>query len=234
MKFQCPTLECLIIDNMKTVSFCITSCYKDIHHLQKLLEEIKKQTIAPNDIIIYCSGIPGIQIQSSLMVNNTEVSIKTIVDKQPQLQTVARNVCARQSKNDIIIFFDVDDIPHPQKIEATMKYIEDYDFLMHSYTQHICNFENIDILNIKHTDDLNIDPNPASTNIYATPDGHITHGHLTVKKHVFDKLEYDENFYHVNSFGQKFCSGEDGKFCQDLIKNNFKGIFLDEPLIIYT
>ena len=173
-------------------------------------------------------------MQSSLTVNNVEVPIKAIVDKQPQLQTVARNVCSRQSKNDIIIFFDVDDIPHPQKIEVTLKYIEDYDFLIHSYSKQICNFQKIDMLNINYTDNLKIDPNPISTNIYATPNGHITHGHLTVKKHVFDKLEYDENFYYVNALGQKFCSGEDGKFCQDLIKNNFKGIFLDEPLIIYT
>ena len=195
---------------------------------------LKHQTAAPTELIIYCSGIAGIKLEKSLTIKNISVPIKSIVDQSPQLQTVARNTCADHSGGDVITFFDVDDIPHPQKIEVTIKHIQEYDFLLHSYERQGFNFSSIDVENIKCTDNLNIDPNPSSTNIYATPDGHITHGHITVKKKVFNQLRYDEDFYHVNAFGQKFCSGEDGKFCQDLLKHNFKGIFLDQPLIIYT
>ena len=219
---------------MNRLSFCITSYYKDIHYLKSLLDKLVDQTSEPYEIIIYCSGIKGIDIDSSITINNVSVPMRTIIDQKPQLQTVARNICADAAKGDIVTFFDVDDIPHPQKIEATLKYIGDYDFLVHSYKKDRDNFQIIDIDSIKYNNNVRANPNPITTNLQVLPERPIHHGHLTVKKSLFSNIRYDEDFYFTNASGQKFCNGEDGKFCQDLVKNNYKGIFLDEPLIIYT
>ena len=219
---------------MNKLSFCITSYYKDIHYLQSLLDKLINQKCAPHEIIIYCSGVRGIDIPSSIVINNITVPMRTIIDQSPQLQTVARNICADAAHGNIVTFFDIDDIPHPQKIEATLKYIGDYDFLVHSYKKDKNEFDTIDVDNIKYNDKVRANPNPITTNLQVLPERPIHHGHLTVKKSLFSNIRYDENFYFTNSLGQKFCNGEDGKFCQDLVNSNYKGIFLDEPLIIYT
>lgn len=220
---------------MNQISLCITSYYKDIIYLDRLWPYLESQTICPAEIILYCSGIKSINIPS-ITINKQLIQIKTIIDYEPQLQTVARNVCADHANCDTIIFFDIDDIPHPQKLEATSYHINNYDFLVHSFTKSIIKHEMLlaDIPNIKTTTNLYIDPNPRSTNIESDIKRPITHGHLAIKKHVLEKVRFDTNLYYVDYNGNKFCSGEDGRFCQDLVRNGYKGIFLDFPLIIYT
>ena len=219
---------------MKTLSFCITSYYRDINHIERLLKHLSEQTAAPDEILLYCSGIIGIHIQSSVTICNRRVPLRTIIDKTPQLQTVARNTCADMASCDILTFFDIDDIPHPQKIESILYHIKEYDFLVHSYKRDMLDFTRFDVEKIYTTDKIRKNPSPKSTNLQVIPEKAITHGHLTLKKSIFSELRYDENFYFIDSYGQKICSGEDGRFCQRLIDEGYSGIFLDEPLIIYT
>lgn len=219
---------------MNTLSFCITSYYRDIHHLERLFKFLSQQTNAPNEILLYCSGVMGIQVHNNITICNKQIPIRTIIDRKPQLQTVARNKCADLASCDIVSFFDVDDIPHPQKIESILYHIKNYDFLVHSYKRDMSEFIYFDVENMTKTDQIRKNPNPKSTNLQVIPERPITHGHLTVRKNIFSRLRYDENFYFVNTFGQKVCSGEDGKFCQKLVDEGYTGIFLDEPLIIYT
>ena len=221
---------------MSSISLCITSYYKDILYLERLWPYIESQTLCPGEIILYCSGIKYLNTPTTITINKQTIKIKTITDPQQQLQTVARNACADEAKYDTIIFFDIDDIPHPQKLEATSYHIENYDFLVHSFTKHVSKHEILlaDIPNIKTTTNLYIDPNPKSTNIESDIKRPITHGHLAIKKHVLEKVRFDTHFYYTDNNGNKFCSGEDGRFCQDLVRNGYKGIFLDFPLIIYT
>ena len=219
---------------MIKLSFCITSYYRDIHYVERVLNALSHQTAAPYEILIYCSGIKDIQISKDITINSKIIPIKTIIDNTPQLQTVARNTCAYHSKGDVVSFFDVDDIPHPQKIEIISAYINNYDFLVHSYKTDNNNFSKIDLQKIKYYTNLYIDKNPKSTNLKVVPDRPIHHGHISLKKNIFNTLTYDDDFYYTKPNGQKFCPGEDGRFCQSLINHNFKGIFIDEPLILYT
>lgn len=205
------------------ISFCITSYYKDIHFLDSLLDYISQQTICPFEIIVYVSGIEDIKIPNNILIANQIVPIYKVLSTKKTIQSIARNTCSSIASGDTIIFFDIDDIPHPQKVEATVYHIKNYDFLVHSYSLSFNGFENINIYNMDSDSNLEIDNN--STNIKCG-DKNIHHAHIAVKKEVFKKIRFDEN--------QKFYRKEDGKFCQDLLNYGFKGIHINYPLVVYT
>lgn len=206
---------------MSTITLGITAYDKDIYLLNRLLSHIFAQTIKPNTIIVFCSGVDRISLPKS------DVPISVIIQNSRCIQAVARNIIAKTNNNDMLMFFDIDDIPHPQKIESTIKLIDNYDFLVHSYIasknpnalfEHIPSVSNLITYN-----NLTIDTK--STNI-CYKDRPIHHSHITVKKHVFNHVIFNEDL----SFYRK----EDGKFCQDLLNNGYKGVFVDYPMVIYT
>lgn len=202
---------------MPTSSLCITSYYKDIVYIDRLLSFLSKQTLKPNQIILFCSGVNGIEIQ------NNKFDIEVFTQTQLATPAQARNYCANKAKEDVVIFFDIDDIPHPQKVEITMSTIKDYDFLLHSYDINDTTFEIIDSADIITYTNLVVDAN--STNI-SCHDKHIHHAHIAVKKRVLDNIRYNENIYYFKK--------EDGRFCQDLLINNYNGIYVDIPLVSYS
>lgn len=208
------------------ISLCITSYYKDVKLLDNLLNLFTLQTMTPYEIIVYCSGLDGMRLSPYLTIKNTSVPIFSVVSYKRTIQSIARNICASVATGDIIIFFDVDDYPHNQKIEITRYIFEKYDpdFMVHNYANKSDNLSR----HINHKDlivenRLSIDPN--STNI-CCGDYDMHHAHIAVKKQVFDTIKYNEN--------TEYYRKEDGKFCQDLLLNNFNGIFVDAPLVVYT
>lgn len=199
------------------ISLCITSYNKDIHLIHNLLPYIEQQTLLPSEIILFCSGIDG-QIDLK-----TTLPIKFVTQKTRCIQSQARNICSKIANQNIIIFFDIDDYPHPQKIEATYKYISDYDFLVHSYINSANVFETIDLDTVIKYDNLTIDPQSTNIECGQKP---IHHAHIAVKKYVFSNVKFNEDILYYRR--------EDGKFCQDLLLAGYKGIFLDYPFVLYT
>jgi len=210
---------------MLKISLCITCCNKDVNLLDSLLNEFEKQTFAPFEIIIYCSGVKDIDIKDKISIANNDVNIFSIISKKLTIQSIARNICASVSSGDVLIFFDVDDIPHKQKIEVTNYVLnkDDIDFLLHSYSIDNVSSNEINLENIKFKYNLTLDCN--STNIIcdSLP---IHHSHIAVKKSIFKKIKFDET-------GSSYRK-EDGIFCQKLIEYNYKGVYIPEKLIFYT
>lgn len=212
---------------MKT-SFCITSYDKDFYLLFDLLETLKQQTAAPDEIIIYISGIPELDLPNQISINKYVIPIYTIFSHKRTIQSIARNICAKIASHDIIIFFDVDDEPHPQKIEITHQLFDRYnpDFLLHNYIpSHIRkqpSFTPIDNQNIIIHTNLTINTKNTNVNCFDMP---IHHAHIAVKKEVFDKVSFNETI--------ELYRREDGKFCQDLIANKYKGIYCEKQLVRY-
>ena len=200
---------------MKT-SLCITSYYKDIIYINRLIPYIKNQTLSPDEIILFCSGINKMPD-----FNYEDLMIEIYAVPQTLSPAQARNYCISKTSNDLIIFFDIDDFPHPQKVELTIKNIQNHDFLLHSYQINNVKFDYI--LQANALINLSIDKN--STNIICN-NRPIHHAHIAVNKKVFDNIKYNEN--------AEFFKKEDGKFCQDLIVNGYKGTFLDCPLVSYS
>lgn len=211
-----------------SLSLCITCYDLDFYLLNSLLEEFKKQTAAPDEIIISSSGVNGqfLERYKNLQIHDKNIPIKITNRKERQVQSVARNAGASICESDYIMFFDVDDIPHPQKIEFCKHYIQGHDFLLHNYQINNPKFETIKSLNIDTYHNFRI--NPHCTNLMIDHNFAICHGHLTVKSKIFQSLKYQQL-----SFSGKEI-GEDGKFCQDLVSNGYNGIFLNIPLISYS
>ena len=210
---------------MNNVSVCITSYYADYYLIYDLLKEFSKQTEAPSEIIFYSSGINYIHdIPDNLIVSNSLVPIYKIFNKQKTIQSIARNICSKIASSDIVIFFDVDDIPHFQKIEITKHVFITYkpDFLLHNYSQNLSQeYINKNLVEIRN--DLTIDEN--STNLYCGGLS-IHHAHIAVRKNVFRKVRFNESLQTYRR--------EDGIFCQDLVRNNFKGVYTPEKLVQYN
>jgi len=200
------------------ISFCITAYSRDIHLLDRLTDSILNQSEKPYEIILFCSEVAD----NSIISRIPDIKIITRVDRV--MQSKARNICSKVSSGDVLIFFDIDDIPHYQKIEVTSYLFNEYnpDFLLHSYSDVVHN-NNIDKKLLDVRTNLKIDN--TSTNLYC--DGFpIHHAHIAVKKDVFKKVRFNESL--------KAYRKEDGIFCQELIRNNFKGIYTPEKLVQYN
>jgi glycosyltransferase involved in cell wall biosynthesis len=210
-----------------SISLCITSYNKDYSLIYSLLDEFKKQTFPPKEIIFYCSGVDGVNVPNSIFINSNEIPIYTVFSLKRTNQAMARNICSSVASSNYIMFFDVDDIPHPMKLEITSNILNkttNIDFLLHNYNQmhHRSNsFENIE-------QDLDCYPineiDKNSTNVICG-DHYIHHAHITVKKSVFEKIKFNES--------TDYYRREDGKFCQDLVLNGYSGIYYPAKLVNY-
>jgi len=209
------------------LSLCITCYDKDYHLLNKTLSAFQRSTEAPNEIIIISSGIKteNLDIYTHIKINNSNVPIFNINSEKRHNQATARNKGAKASSCKFIMFFDVDDIPHPQKIEITKKAVlqNDLDAVIHDYS-FFENFKTITEFEIFRK----IHKDQSCTNLYIQdePNVKIHHSHILCKTEIFKNLLYDES--------EKFYRKEDGKFCQDLISNNFKIGFVNKELVFYT
>lgn len=206
------------------ISFCITSYINDVHLLDKLLEAIQNQTEAPDELIVYSSDIFELKVPNAINIANNNVPINTIVSSKRTMQSVARNVCSFIADGDVIIFFDVDDIPHKQKIEITRYIFNTYkpDFFLHNYSSNL-NDNHIEKKLLEIRNDLIV--NDTNTNLYCAGLS-IHHSHIAVRKSVFQKVRFNESH---DSYRK-----EDGIFCQDLVKAKFNGVFINEQLVQYN
>lgn len=210
---------------MNKISLCITAYSGDCRLLPATLQYFSYQTFCPYEIIVYVSNVNNIDIPKTLDITHQNVPIHQVVSTKRTMQSVARNICSSVATGDIIVFFDVDDIPHPQKLEITSNIFNNYsiDFLLHNFTTNNTLFPNIDLNTLTLRNDLSL--NPHNTNLMCE-DWPIHHAHIAVKKHVFNHIKFDES---LNMYRK-----EDGKFCQDLLSNHYIGYYCTSPLVSYT
>lgn len=210
------------------LSFCITSFDQDCYLIPSLLDILASQSMAPHEIVIYVSGVSKLELPKQLTIGSQTIPVYTIYSYKRTMQSIARNICSKVASGDIVIFFDVDDEPHPQKIEITHLLFNTYniDFVLHSYVSSYIRkqpkFSLIDINSIETKTNLVCDNH--STNLVCD-NMPIHHAHIAVNKRVFDTVSFNEK--------PQFYRQEDGKFCQDLLRNHYKGIYCPKPLVRY-
>lgn len=227
----------------QTLSFCITCYNKDIHLLDSLIDWMKMQTVHPDEILISCSGLPeGFKYKlNHIYIKNKQVPIHTINSPQIHNQACARNAGASASSCTYITFFDTDDVPHPQKIEITKKYINGYDFLVHNFFEipkktlrenfKNINFRNYKISSIDYCDDLDLNRSCSNISVmcekYKNPDGSgLHHSHATFKTSIFNNIQFNTK--------PQFHRFEDGIFLQNVIIHKYPGIHLNASLVAYS
>lgn len=123
------------IPEKMTVSVIIPCSGEQFQHLDHLLHCYEKQTCGPDEIVISFSSeneFDHAKIQS-IKNHPWPFQIKLYQSYGKQSASLNRNIAARRSSGDVLIFQDVKTIPHPQRVEITKFIFENYflDHLMH-------------------------------------------------------------------------------------------------------
>ena len=224
----------LIMNN--SISCCITCYDGDYHFLDRMLNEYKKQTVAPDEIVISCSGMKHSDILKTkhIRIANKDVPVVITNSEERKCAGEARNQAVIASSMDVIQFLDVDDIPHINRTEFTKIIFDttDYDALVHSYfckdwyclpTNNSDSFQNTRL-----TFDANLlsecswEPHTIGGFLIAVNGGKMSHGAAAWKKKVFNKIQYTYE-----------SVGEDCIFCGNAFNSGFKIGFYDSELMHY-
>lgn len=98
----------------------VISCYKPhIPLLGRVLWSVNNQTHKPDMVIVSCSSSE----ESDIIYKESDYNfpLKFFIHNEKKNAAQNRNFGSRQLNTDIISYFDVDDIMHPQRIEIIYK-----------------------------------------------------------------------------------------------------------------
>ena len=240
----------LFIIIMSNISIVIPCYPPHIIYLDNTFNDILKQTILPQEVILAISGIneETKHILYNKFVNlfkNSNIEFSLIHTEKNQFAGVNRNMGATMAKNDYIMFIDADDCLHPQKIEITKYFLCKYNpnVLVHSLSigQKKDDYSaiNFDYINAEITMSETIYKNTFSSStrnrsrelkgrntcIYIgdTPNYGTAHGFPTVKRSVMDTFKYTD-----------MKRAQDGVFLRDILYNIGGIIHVNLPLINYN
>jgi glycosyltransferase involved in cell wall biosynthesis len=219
------------------VSFCVTCYDGDVHLLHdRLISIYDEQTVTPDEVLVITSGVSsGPIVWDSSRPNLT---IKTF--EKRMLPGGARNQGGRLAKGDVVCFCDVDDPIHPQKCEIVKRVFDNrnVDALVHNYNlgqSVFCKYGprgpryqyyGEEFIMVSDLDQIPIEKvittsPPPSTNVEAPSKSPVTHGHMSARKELLADISYREDM----------SLGEDGDFCQSIVKSNKFDLYYT-PLVL--
>ena len=212
----------------KTISFCITCYDLDYHLLDGILEALKLQTEAPDEVIISSSGIdPKDLLNKYIVIAGLKVPIISVNSVERYSEGEARNAGGKASKCNIVQFFDVDDHVHEQRVEFVKKAfdITNCDALVCSYKTGVhSGFDKL----VFNPDLLfecywGPDDGDAKGQLRANPDCNIAHGPIAIDPEVLETISYTTD-----------VRAADCKFGNKLISNKKKVFYYHEELMHYN
>ncbi|MBZ9628906.1 glycosyltransferase family 2 protein [Psychroflexus sp. CAK1W] len=193
----------------------IMATYNRAHLIEETLISIQNQTYPNWECLIIDDG----------GTDNTEEVIRSILAKDSRFTYYnrpdnyqkglpgCRNYGLDLAKGDFIIFFDDDDIVHPQNLELSVRFLEnnEIDFVHYSKKPFI-KIEDISIENYSKTEiSYKIDLN----NLYDSILGNLGLASCTImwKKYVFDEYKFDETLQYAEEwdlYNRLLISGYEG------------------------
>lgn len=199
-------------------------CYnKHIPRLLELLESMNLQTRQPDVVSVSCSSTEEFP---ALKQYGFPVLVSTCAERKNPAQN--RNIAAKalKTETDIISFFDADDTMHPQRIELLERAFQgSCDIALHNF------FFNEDTqLPYPNISQVHIIRNQLSQCysgcIKLDYIARIAHGHVTVRKHIFDVVHFPEE--------KEYENREDCVFCYRVFDiPNIQTAYLNYPLSKY-
>jgi hypothetical protein len=224
-----------------SLGVCIPCHKPHIQYIQKCLESIENQTRHPDIVSISISDtdtIPDLPEYS--------FKVKITVNNIHHCQGKNRNIAASVIDTNILTFFDVDDIMHPQRLEIIMNSFEKgIDGFIHNNKK--CSSIQYRKRNIKdiyweETHSITYLDGFSTSKDYicgrvSSEYGEITNGHFTCKRSVWEKHPYPENYgigedseyiYSIYNLGYKigYCPDNLSYYIRDdfSIDDNLKNI----------
>lgn len=205
-------------------------CY--VGHLDRLfdlLDSIQNQTIHPTRVVVSSSSTPEKKIDIEKYKKYTfELVIHTTEEKRNAAQNRNRSA-SELSDMDLITFIDADDVMSPQRIEILLKvfHLTQYDMAVHNFSYTSVPFE--PITHIEY-DTNTLEPCPSGCirhkdhSLCGTYPIH--HSQSTIKKAIFDLVQYPEE--------QDYCRREDSIFCNRVLSlANVKHVYINHRLSYY-
>lgn len=195
-------------------SLCITCWSQDVHMLNDTIYAFENQTELPDEIVVVGNDLTEINV--------SDPSIQTFCEPSRRSPSFNRNKGAEMSSGDVIIYHDVDDIPHPQKIELIKRAFIDHDVdaFVHGFLEdEMYIFRYID-LQIERITKLKQDKYLHSD---ICVDGDLHHGHLSIKRDLVNQFKYNEDMYF----------GEDADFIKRIFLEGYHVAYGNHKLINY-
>ena len=207
------------------IGIAIPAYVGHINKLFDLLDSIEKQTRLPDKVVVSCSS-------TSSFTNNKDYSfpLEIILISEKNNASKNRNIAiSRLTDMDYVTFIDADDIMHPQRIQILLTVFEAYnsDIILHSYVDNKCEFQTFERINVRinslvrcHTGCIrHLDFQYINVEF-------IHHGHVTVNRHVLDKIKFPEE--------HEFLTKEDCAFCYRVFGlENIQSAYIAHGLTLY-
>jgi len=122
------------------ISLCVPVTYRHTSFIPVILKNIETFSEMPDEVVFSISEVNTQEKQDLLKKIFSEINsqLKLVIDisSSKKLAGANRNMCINNATNDILIFQDVDDITHPNRISIIKKAFqenEDMVHLTHSY-----------------------------------------------------------------------------------------------------
>lgn len=205
----------------------IPTYVKHLPLLEFLLDNIMTSTVKPDRISVSCSSFHE-EKTDEFELNSVPVVVQYTMDELNPSQN--RNRAASRLNTDLISFIDGDDLIHPKRIEYVKSVFSDHpevEAIYHSYEPKKLSEKNDPFQEIENPslllNETTIDP--IHLGIYVLGN-HIQHAHVTLRKSVFDRFQFDENP------SCKFL--EDSLYARQLVLNGVNVAYLANPLSRYV
>lgn len=209
-----------------TIGIAIPTFSGHLFHLKKLLTRISESSVLPNQVSVSISSL-----EDDIVLD--EYPFELIVTKTSERKNPCenRNIAASKLTTDIISFIDGDDIPHVKRIEYLLEAFNmGAHAIVHNYNQdsnsdsewYNSNLEPVNYLH-EYVDTI-FDHCAFAQNSTNHQDYHCAH--ITVKKEIFDRFQYDELIGWV--------VGEDAEYTRRLVNNDIKISYVFNKLSQYV
>lgn len=155
LSFNVYTVNNLMPKDQKvnmTTSVIIPCVARHFFWLSGLLESYQNQTVRPDEIVISLSEVEKLSPSEIDKLENGlwDFKLKMIRNQGVIIDGDNRTIAMDNSTGEILIFSDADDIPHPQRVEITKYFFENYEVehMLHGFSFYRKDMTLLDIPNI--------------------------------------------------------------------------------------
>ena len=109
------------------ISVVVPCASKHVPLLPTLIEQLSKQTRAPDEVVVSVSGCSSSDVP--------DLNVELVHSKRALSAGANRNRASAIACGDVLIYQDADDVPHPQRVEIIAAMFESHaiDHLMHFF-----------------------------------------------------------------------------------------------------